>query len=141
MEQALAALAEHKEADILNLRFFVPESLLRLMYRAADAVLANSGFEPFGLVGLEAMAEGGIAFTGATGEDYARSYENAICMETDDPREIAAALQQLRADPALAERIRTEAKHTAKQFTWNEVIEILRRRLESLAYCQTTGAA
>jgi len=31
------------------------------LYAAADAVLANSGKEPFGLVGLEVMAAGGIA--------------------------------------------------------------------------------
>jgi hypothetical protein len=38
---------------------------------SADAVFANSGHEPFGLVGLETMAAGGVACTGCSGEDYA----------------------------------------------------------------------
>jgi glycosyltransferase involved in cell wall biosynthesis len=136
MFEALDALRTHADADILNLRFFVPEELLRLMYAGADAVLANSGYEPFGLVGLEAMAEGGIAFTGATGEDYATSYENAICIETDDAREIAAALTLLRRSPDLAASIRREARRTAERYTWTHVIENLCHRLETLAYEQ-----
>jgi glycosyltransferase involved in cell wall biosynthesis len=138
-EEALAAIAAHAEADVLNLRFFVPEELLRLMYRAADAVLANSGFEPFGLVGLETMADGGIAFTGATGEDYARSYENAVCIETEDPREIAGALVQLRGAPEMAERIRREGRRTAERYVWPVVIEGLCRRIENIAFCQGGG--
>src|SRR5438105_7533987 len=38
--------------DIINLTTFLDDSLLPLMYSACDAVLANSGHEPFGLVGL-----------------------------------------------------------------------------------------
>ncbi len=64
-------LRDAGEADVYNLRFFVPEEFVRLCYASADATLANSGHEPFGLVGLEVMAAGGIAFTGSTGEDYA----------------------------------------------------------------------
>jgi glycosyltransferase involved in cell wall biosynthesis len=135
-EEALQAMRPHLDADILNLRFFVPEALLRLLYAGADAVLANSGFEPFGLVGLEAMAEGGIAFTGATGEDYARSYENAICIETDDAREVAAALTQLRDNPELARRLREAGRKTAERYVWPVVIEELCRHAESIGYRQ-----
>src|SRR5947199_4274129 len=37
--------------DIINLTTFLDDSLVPLMYSACDAVLANSGHEPFGLVG------------------------------------------------------------------------------------------
>lgn len=46
------------------------ESRLVLLHSAA-AILANSQHEPFGLVGLETMAAGGVACLGYTGEDYA----------------------------------------------------------------------
>ena len=59
------------DADILFLDYFIAERTLRAMYQAADGVLANSEREPFGLVGLEVMASGGIAYVGRTGEDYA----------------------------------------------------------------------
>lgn len=130
------ALGEHRDADVLNVTHFLGEAPLRMLYRAADAVLANSGFEPFGLVGLEAMAENGMAFTGATGEDYARSFENAVCIETDDPREIAASLAQLQANPALGRRIRREARRTAERYVWSAVVELLCRRVENIAYCR-----
>ena len=47
------------------------EEISRALFRVADAMLQNSGREPFGLVGLEVMAAGGLVFTGATGEESA----------------------------------------------------------------------
>src|SRR5205823_6418152 len=64
--EGLVALTAAAGADVLNATFFLPEELLRSLYQAADAVLANSGREPFGLVGLEVMSCGGVAITGAT---------------------------------------------------------------------------
>lgn len=120
------------EADIYNLRFFVSAEVARLCYAAADAVLANSGHEPFGLVGLEAMAARGIAFTGATGEEYARAFENAITLETDDPDEIVGYLLHLRLHPEEQRRIRAAGQRTAANFTWERVIEHLLGRLTFL---------
>src|SRR6266702_2867643 len=76
LEQCLDLVANAGPADIYNLRFFLPEEFVRTIYNAADATLANSGHEPFGLVALEVMAAEGIAVTGSTGEDYAISFEN-----------------------------------------------------------------
>jgi len=60
-------LKENADADIWNLTAFLHDELLPVIYASATATLANSGHEPFGLVGLEAMASGGVAFVGATG--------------------------------------------------------------------------
>jgi glycosyltransferase involved in cell wall biosynthesis len=136
-ESCLRALCEASEgADILNVRFFLPENLLRALYRAADLVLANSGREPFGLVGLEVMASGGVVFTGATGEEYAKSFENAIVIETDDAREVAAAAAHLKANPALAESLRHRGRETAREYTWARVIDFLKIRLQFLGLAQ-----
>jgi glycosyltransferase involved in cell wall biosynthesis len=136
-DSCLRAICEASEgADILNLRFFMPENLLRALYRASDVVLANSGREPFGLVGLEVMASGGVAFTGATGEEYAKSFDNAIVIETDDPREVAAAAAHLRANPALSERLRDRGLETAREYTWRHVIDFLKIRLQFLGLAQ-----
>src|SRR6185312_10187784 len=82
-------------ADVVNLRFGVSASLARTLYAASDGVLANSVSEPFGLVGLEAMAAGGVAYTGGTGEDYAIAGRNAIVLETLDPGEIIRHWEEL----------------------------------------------
>ena len=127
------ALAAARGADIVNLRGFLPASLLQALYRGADAVLANSGMEPFGLVGLEAMAAGAIVFTGATGEDYARPLQNALVLETDDAGEIARDWLQLRGREDLIARIRRGARATAAEYTWPAVLEVLMHRLDYLA--------
>jgi glycosyltransferase involved in cell wall biosynthesis len=119
--------------DIYNMRFFLPEEFVRTTYNAADATLANSGHEPFGLVALEVMAAEGIAVTGSTGEDYAISFENAIVTETDDPDEIVGYLLHLRRLPEEQERIRCAGRRTAEQFLWDQVIENLVGKLEFLA--------
>lgn len=136
LEGALAAVRGAAHADVLNLRFFIPDEFKRLCYVAADAVLANSGHEPFGLVGLEVMAVGGVAVVGATGEDYALSFENCLVTETDDPEELVGYLLHLQAHPKSAAKIRREARRAASLFTWDEVIDNLLGKLEYLAVRQ-----
>jgi glycosyltransferase involved in cell wall biosynthesis len=130
VEESIAILANAPHCDILNLKFFLPEELVRLLYHTCDCVFANSGFEPFGLVGLEVMASGGIAFTGATGEDYVVPFVNAISVETSDPREIVAYLEYLNNYPEVKDLMKSEAYKTAAQFTWPVVINNLIRRIE-----------
>ncbi len=110
-------------ADIAFLDFFVSERALRAMYAAADGVLANSEKEPFGLVGLEVMACGGIAYLGRTGEDYAVPYGNSVIVQTDDPRELATHLGVLRSQEELAKRIRADGKATAERFAWPRILD------------------
>ena len=119
LAQAVAA----SDADVLFLDYFVAERTLRAMYQAADGVLANSEREPFGLVGLEVMASGGIAYVGRTGEDYAVPLGNAVVMQSDDPRELLATYQSLRARPEIVRAIRTDGRATAKRFVWPRVLD------------------
>lgn len=124
LEAVTEALAGSR-ADIVNIRSFVPDSILFTLYGAVDAVLANSGKEPFGLVGLEVMAAGGIAVCGSTGEDYAQAFDNAIVCDTGDPRELSTYIERLWHDAGLREHIRTNAAHTARQFSWPNVLDVL----------------
>ena len=133
LSQCMDAIQNAGAADIYNLRFFLPEEFVRTTYAAADATLANSGHEPFGLVALEVMAAQGIAVTGSTGEDYAISFENAIVTETSDPDEIVGYLLYLRRQPEEQERIRCAGRRTAEQFLWDQVIQNLVSKLEFLA--------
>jgi glycosyltransferase involved in cell wall biosynthesis len=112
-------------ADVVSLRFGVKPMLARTLYAAADGVLANSVSEPFGLVGLEAMAAGGVAFTGGTGEDYAISGRNAVVLETLDPAEIVSRWSELAAAPELSARLRRSARRTARDYKWQRITAIL----------------
>jgi len=130
------ALQGAARAEFVDVRSPLPLAFLRVIYRAADGVLANSGHEPFGIVGLETMAAGGVAFTGCTGEDYAIPYVNAFVLETSDPMEIADYVMYLREHPEESSRIRKAARRSARQFTWDAAARNLIRKLENQARMQ-----
>ncbi|MFO7288037.1 MAG: glycosyltransferase family 4 protein, partial [Gammaproteobacteria bacterium] len=112
-----------EDVDVVNLLSHVDADARRLLFRSSDAVLANSGREPFGLVGLETMAAGGLACTGCTGEDYALPGRNALVLETDRPEEFIGMFGALRAAPLRARAIRQAGRSTAKLFTWPSIVE------------------
>jgi len=119
----LASAISTATEDVVFLDFFVSERTLRALYAAADGVLANSEKEPFGLVGLEVMACGGIAYVGRTGEDYAVPFGNSVVVQSDDPRELMTAHQTLRDDPKLAQALRADGLVTARRFAWPRILE------------------
>jgi glycosyltransferase involved in cell wall biosynthesis len=127
------ALAATGTAAVVNLRRFLPESVLPAISAASAAVLANSGHEPFGLVGLEAMAAGGVAVVGATGEEYARPYGNAIVMETADGGELANALAGIVERPDLSRRLRRAARRDAADYAWPKIVDGFLERLRYVA--------
>jgi alpha-amylase len=117
------------DAGLIDLRCMLLPDVLRVLYRAADAVLANSGHEPFGLVALEAMAAGGIVFTGGTGEEYAFAPGAALPVESDDPEEIIEGLLALRSDPDSRRAMRIRARRHAAAFTWDRAVDVLLDRV------------
>lgn len=127
--EALFAELSTAGEDIVDLQTFLPEEMLQALYVTGDAVLANSGKEPFGLVGLEVMAAGGLAVCGATGEEYAEPFVNAIVVDTDDGRELAAYLRAVVDDPATGAAMRAAGQETAERYTWPTIIETLTRKL------------
>jgi glycosyltransferase involved in cell wall biosynthesis len=109
-------------ADMIVLQGYLSEGQRRALFHTADAVLANSGLEPFGLVGLETMAVGGVAFVGSTGEEYATPGHDAICLQTSDPREIVHYVAYLGNSPEAEARLRRAARRSAARYTWQSVI-------------------
>jgi glycosyltransferase involved in cell wall biosynthesis len=121
-EGLMKALRDVDAADVVNLTSFVDASARRALFRGSHAVLANSCHEPFGLVGLEAMAAGGIACIGCSGEDYAVPGQNALVLETANPSEFMALFSRIRADPREAQALRRAGQATARRYAWPEVV-------------------
>jgi glycosyltransferase involved in cell wall biosynthesis len=117
------------DGPIVHLRAFLDDATLYALYAAADAVLANSGKEPFGLVGLEVMAAGGIAVCGATGEEYAEPFVNAIVCDTSDGRELATYLRALFANPGIGDEMRRAGAETVGRYTWGHALAALERKI------------
>ena len=110
------------DADLVNLRGYLSPAQRRALFHVADAVLANSGVEPFGLVGLETMAVGGVAFVGCTGEDYVTPGHDAISLQSNDPNEIVHHIIQLYQCREAGFRMRQAARLSAERYTWPAVI-------------------
>ncbi|MBI2216943.1 MAG: glycosyltransferase family 4 protein [Candidatus Rokubacteria bacterium] len=140
VEAWAAALHDARDAEVAVVRAFAPLPLLRTLYRAADAVLANSGHEPFGLVGLETMASGGIAITGGTGEEYAVHLENAIVLDTADPAEASWYVRFLGERREVAAGLARAARATAGRFVWERVLVNLLAKVDLAAANQGVQA-
>jgi len=119
----LDVLEDAEHLDVLVIGSHIDPDARRLLLRAADAVLANSGHEPFGLVGLETMAVGGVACTGCTGEDYATPGQNALVLQRDDPDEFLRLFEHLRATPGAERALRRNARRTALDYSWDRIVD------------------
>jgi glycosyltransferase involved in cell wall biosynthesis len=138
--EALGAIEAAGPADMVNLRFSMSQSMLHVFYAAADFVLANSKHEPFGLVGLEAMAAGGVVLTGPTGETYSSDREGAIALDTEQPGELVLTVENLRDHPEYAQEIRRAAPQVAARYTWEVVTGVLFEKIILAARSQNTAA-
>lgn len=134
--QLTDALVDLENVDIVSLTSPLPPTTCRLLYRGSAAVLADSVHEPFGLVGLEAMAVRGVACTGGTGEDYAEAGRNALVIRSGEPGEIAGLLSHVRQWPETVAALGARAVETAKDYAWEHVI---RRQLLPLAHMPQRG--
>jgi glycosyltransferase involved in cell wall biosynthesis len=95
-------------------------SELAATYRAADAVVFPVVWdEPWGLVPLEAMAQGRpVVATGRGGSgEYLRDGENCLLFEAGDAGALAGVLQRLADDPQLRGRLREGGLATAPRHT------------------------
>lgn len=139
-EALVGAVRRHapRGSGVLELAFPISGRPLQALYQGADVVLANSGFEPFGLVGLEAMASRALVITGATGEDYLVPFHNGIALDTDDPAEIVRAVDWVAPGSERSVAMRGAAYDTACRYRWDDVVE---RLLLTLGLVRSTPTA
>ena len=81
--------------------WLAPDQLARELAEAAVVALPSVWPEPFGLVGIEAQAAGLPVVASATGgvEDWLEDGVSGLLCTPGEPRELAAKLNQLLADP------------------------------------------
>jgi glycosyltransferase involved in cell wall biosynthesis len=128
-EEALEVIQAARAADIYILHFRMSPSMLRIFYAASDFVLANSKHEPFGLVGLEAMAAGGVIITGCTGETYSIDGAGAIALDSENVSELVHVIEFLLNHPQRIQSLREAGPKVAARYTWNNIIEILLEKI------------
>jgi glycogen synthase len=120
-------------ADRVRVGPFRTGAALRAAYQDADVVVFPVRWqEPWGLVPLEAMGLGRPVISTAAGgtAEFVRDEDNALVIEPDDPRALAAAVQRLAGDPGLRRSLceggrATAARHTAAEFDRRTVAAIV----------------
>lgn len=131
-DSILESFCHHSNFDIIEMDFFIPEDFLMYLYSASDAVLANSIYEPFGIVGLEVMAKAGVSILGNTGEDYALNGKNCIRVVSNLPEEVADSVYKVTFDHELRENIKRYGLRTAAAFTWDRALSLVIYRAEKI---------
>ncbi len=108
---------------------FVPEErVLASAYAQASVFVLPSEYEAFGLVLLEAMAQGTPVVSTRVGgiPELVEDGQNGLLVPPGDPRALSEALESILSDPSLRERLgRSGREVTVPRFTWERVVEAL----------------
>jgi len=145
----LMALAEHHGvADRVRLLGRVERDALPALLRSADVVACVPWYEPFGIVPLEAMACGVPVVASAVGGliDSVVDGVTGLHVPPRRPDRVAAAINRLLDDDALAERLgRAGARRARRRYGWDRIAaatldcyeQLARRRTRRLAEVPT----
>ena len=116
---------------------WVPHQELERYYaNAAFTVVPSRWPEPFGMVGVEAMARGRAVVGFAAGgiPDWLHNGVNGILTPAGDVDELGKAITRLLADPAYTRGLGNRAaQHAAQQFTHAGYLEAMENLLEEAA--------
>ncbi len=103
---------------------FVPRDDLSAVYAGASVVVYPSLAEGFGLPVLEAMTQGAPVVTSAGTATEEVAGDAALLVDPLDVDGIAAAIERLLADRALAAALGAAAQERAATFTWERSAEL-----------------
>jgi len=92
------------------------------IYNRAMLCVFPSHWEPFGIVGLEAMACGKAVIATELGfSDYIDSWKDGVIVNSRDVKALVEAIQRLMMDEGERSRIGANARAKALQYDWNMV--------------------
>jgi glycosyltransferase involved in cell wall biosynthesis len=99
----------------------VPDT--RAAYAACDVFVHPSHYESFGLVIIEAMAQGRPVVTTTAGGMPEAAGDVGLLVPPRDPPALAAKVRALLADPALRARLGERGREHARTFLWSHVVD------------------
>jgi glycosyltransferase involved in cell wall biosynthesis len=120
--------AVHRHKLHKHVRFFgfVPDQTLAALYRLAAVFVFPSLYEGFGLPPLEAMASGTPVITSNVSSLPEVVGDAALLIDPYEPDAIAAAMQRVLDDKALAADLSRRGLARAREFSWERSIARVR---------------
>ncbi|HWX46009.1 MAG TPA: glycosyltransferase family 1 protein [Solirubrobacteraceae bacterium] len=119
-----ARAAELGVAADVRLEGWVAGEELEGLWALADAFIYPSLYEGFGLPVLEAMARGVPVACAEASSLPEVAGDAALLFDPHSEEEIAAAIERLLGDPALARSLREKGAERARQFTWERTARL-----------------
>jgi glycosyltransferase involved in cell wall biosynthesis len=121
-------LREHAQAlgiaDDVRFLGWTSESDVEGLFALCAAFAFPSFYEGFGLPVLEAMARGVPVACSDRASLPEVAGDAALLFDPGDPGAIAAALERIMGDPALADRLRAAGEARAARFTWERTASL-----------------
>ena len=124
-----AAVRELGLGGSVRLSGFVDDAGLALRYAAADAFVALSEYEGFGLPALEAAARGLPLVVGRAPSQGEIFSEAALLVDSRDEADVARALDRVLRDPATRATLTTAGRALAARHSWAETARLTREAL------------
>lgn len=133
-----AALACHPHRDRVRwIGALAPGSrTLRALFRGASSLWVPSRHEPFGIVALEAWAQGTPVLAARTGglKELVRDHENGYSFDVGDLSGALEALTALRRDPAKGRRLGERGRDEVSQkYSWSSITKRLAKLYREVA--------
>ncbi len=118
-----------------RIRYLPPRRDILFYFAAADALVAPSVFEPFGLIPLEAMACGlPVIITTAMGVAEIATPEDAVILQcADDAAELAAAMRRVMEDSALRATLARNGPQRARMHPWDAIYKATEAEIKAVA--------
>lgn len=107
------------------------------LYSSCDVYVLGSWYEGFPAPPLEAMAcRAPVVSTDNFGiREYGIDGKNCLIVPSRNPKAIADAILRLLSDEGLSQRFRQEGPETARQFTWDKMVDSIEKLfMERLAH-------
>ena len=125
VKQDLAQLLR-KENNSGKIEFtgFIDDTKLRTLYHIADVAVFPSLYEPFGIVALEAMAEGCPVIASNTGglSEIIRDQRNGLLVKPGDVNSLVRAILQIINDSGLRKKLRKNGIKDARlKYEWSQI--------------------
>ena len=125
MDRLTLAVAEYDpEGNFVELERFIPNTAIATELTRADLFIYASSCENLPVTLLEAMAAGLPIASSNRGPMPEVLGDAATFFDPENPGAIAAAVFSIINDQALRERIRADAQHRARAFTWNHCADL-----------------
>jgi glycosyltransferase involved in cell wall biosynthesis len=127
------AIAEHADPGSVHTPGFVEFSDMPALYSLARALIFPSRYESFGIPIVEAMACGCPVVTATTSACPEVAGDAALLVDPDDVAGMAAAMERVSFDDALAAELRTRGFRRAAEFSWTRSAVTLLSELRTAA--------